>query len=590
MSGKKKLLIAVLVLLLAAGAVTGAYFILRANREPAKVYSVSEISEDSYDDYQNMVGGEIRTDRLQVAFPSDTQQINEVLVQEGDQVKKGDVLIRYSTTLTELQLQRKELEIAQKEEELEKNQRSYQRYFGKRYQLPVPQSQGQGKPRGAGELPGGVRLELLSAPLYLGEPGPGTEPTEPVTESTEPVTEPTEPVTEPTEPVTEPTEPVTEPTEPVTEPTETVPESTEAPDPNLVETIAYVAGSGTREDPALYVIAEDYALSREELEALLGDRQELNLVLANTLDNRIDSPVTSAWGMSLFSTEQGWSFRLSDASSYVGAPLAPAEPEDPQEPDWPVEPDYPVIPDNPSGPSWEELQQLRKELEEKIRDLDLEIRMAKAEYKAMEKEMGSGDLRAEFDGVVLTLNDPDYAMESGEPLIKVSGGGGYSVVCNVSELQLRYVTPGKTVTVSSWYGGEYPATVKEISPYPSSGYYDPYQNVSYYPVTLEVDASANLGEEYWVDVNLGSDKPSGGSYYLFKAFVLTESGKSYVYVRGEDGLLEKRYLNTGRDMYGYMIEILGGLDRDEMIAFPYAKSTQEGAKTQEGKLQELYGY
>ncbi len=93
-----------------------------------------------------------------------------------------------------------------------------------------------------------------------------------------------------------------------------------------------------------------------------------------------------------------------------------------------------------------------------------------------------------------------------------------------------------------------------------------------------------------MDVNLGVDQTGPSGYYLYKAFVLTENGKSYVLVRNGEGVLEKRFLNTGKDLYGYMIEILDGLSRDDMIAFPYAKSAQEGAQTQEGNLQELYGY
>ncbi|MDQ9886893.1 biotin/lipoyl-binding protein, partial [Acinetobacter pittii] len=40
---------------------------------------------------------------------SDTQTVTEILVKEGDEVKPGDVLMTFDTTLTELELERKRL-------------------------------------------------------------------------------------------------------------------------------------------------------------------------------------------------------------------------------------------------------------------------------------------------------------------------------------------------------------------------------------------------------------------------------------------------------------------------------------------------
>ena len=130
----------------------------------------------------------------------------------------------------------------------------------------------------------------------------------------------------------------------------------------------------------------------------------------------------------------------------------------------------------------------------------------------------------------------------------------------------------------------------EISTDPVKDYYDSYQNTSYYPITLEVDASANMGDSSWVEVMLDGASAESGGYYLVKAFVLSENGKSYVMVRNADGLLEKRQINTGRDLYGHQVEILGGLSQDDYIAFPYAKTALEGAKTEEAGTQDLMGY
>ena len=225
-----------------------------------------------------------------------------------------------------------------------------------------------------------------------------------------------------------------------------------------------------------------------------------------------------------------------------------------------------------------------------MRDLDLQIRMGELAYRSMEAELGDGVIRAEFDGVIITVNDSDYALENNEPMLKLSGGGGYRIVCNVSEFQAEQFRLGQTATINTWYGDSYPAVLTEISNDPVKDYYDSYENASYYPVTFEVDASANMGESSWVDVRVDGSEAQESGYYLVKAFVLSENGKSYVMVQGADGLLEKRQISTGQSMNGYIVEVLGGLTKADFVAFPYAKAAQEGAKTEIGSITELMGF
>ncbi|MDO5546177.1 MAG: biotin/lipoyl-binding protein, partial [Eubacteriales bacterium] len=90
-----------------AGIVSG----LRGRGEPVGVYpfpmvGMTEFWGDNQESY-----GPVTTDRIQTVFLSDTQTITEVLVSEGDTVKKGDVLMTYDTTLSELELERKRLDV-----------------------------------------------------------------------------------------------------------------------------------------------------------------------------------------------------------------------------------------------------------------------------------------------------------------------------------------------------------------------------------------------------------------------------------------------------------------------------------------------
>ncbi|MBO4419275.1 MAG: biotin/lipoyl-binding protein, partial [Oscillospiraceae bacterium] len=180
MSKKKKWVLAILIPALAAGAVFGTYGILRANREPAKVYAVRDISMDDYGYYDpgSYFNGQVQTDRLQPVYLSPTQEVTEILVFEGDRVQKGDPLIRFNTTLSELELQQKSIDIQKAQDELDRAQRSYKRYFGEYYTIP-PAASGQTRAQGLSVLPGrGAKLTLLAAPVFRSE----SQPPEPVTE------------------------------------------------------------------------------------------------------------------------------------------------------------------------------------------------------------------------------------------------------------------------------------------------------------------------------------------------------------------------------------------------------------------------
>ena len=180
-----------------------------------------------------------------------------------------------------------------------------------------------------------------------------------------------------------------------------------------------------------------------------------------------------------------------------------------------------------------------------------------------------------------------------QPVLKVSGGGGYYIEGSVSELERDNLVIGQEVTVNDWNNGMvYTGTIQSIGDSPSSdgnwnGMGNP--NTSYYPFTVFVDGSADLQPGYYASVVFTSATAQNG-IYLENPFLRTEQGKSYVYVRGEDGLLEKRYVTTGKSLWGSYTEVLSGLTAEDLIAFPYGKNLKEGAQTKESDLSELYDY
>ena len=107
----KKTVISVTAGVAAAAILGGVVFGLRSRGEPVGVYPFSMVGMTEFWGDNQESYGPVTTDRIQTVFLSDTQTITEVKVKEGDEVKKGDVLMTYDTTLSELQLERKRLDV-----------------------------------------------------------------------------------------------------------------------------------------------------------------------------------------------------------------------------------------------------------------------------------------------------------------------------------------------------------------------------------------------------------------------------------------------------------------------------------------------
>lgn len=245
-----------------------------------------------------------------------------------------------------------------------------------------------------------------------------------------------------------------------------------------------------------------------------------------------------------------------------------------------------------SGYTAAEIASMRSEKQAQIKEMEFSIKVAESEYSIMQKEADSGEVVAEFDGTVVGLQDPAMIM-SDQPFLKVSGGGGFYVTGSVSELELDNIQLGQTVSVMSWDNYQtYEGTIVEIQQFPDETrryYYSGNQNVSYFPYKIFIDESADLQDGYYVSMTLRAGENQTG-LYVNSAFVRTEGASSYVYVRGEDGRLEKRIIQVGGSLWGSYTQVLDGLTAEDFVAFPYGKTVKEGAPTQEGTWENLYGY
>ena len=96
----KRILIGVLSAVVGCAAIWGSMVAFRnTQQKPANVYAVSDFAMTDYWGDTSETQGMVTTDKLQKVTISETQKVNEVLVQEGQNVSKGDVLLKYDTTL-----------------------------------------------------------------------------------------------------------------------------------------------------------------------------------------------------------------------------------------------------------------------------------------------------------------------------------------------------------------------------------------------------------------------------------------------------------------------------------------------------------
>lgn len=558
--GKKILLwILIPVLLLAIGGGCWYYFSQQTTGESVYVYPFHFMGMTEFWGDQQESYGPVSTDQIQTVFLSPTQTVTNIAVAQGDTVKKGDLLMSFDTTLTDIALERERLKV----EKLKLDLQNAYEYLAeinamKPMVIPAPQPEEPEEVNPGIALSGDYQLstqtafdgatretalicwlasdtaisDSLLATIHATsleyraanvQPIPPVEPIVPADPAA-----PTDPAV-PTDP-TAPSDP-SAPTQPVTP----------VVDNNLIHVVFKIT--------------------------------EGNMSLTETR-------VWQGVQLTFDPADSSYNIRLYDASGFEDHSVVKEEPPAPPEIDM------------GSGYTAAQIAEMRSQQEKTIRDLQFQVKMAESEYKIKQTEMADGNIYAEIDGTVVSLLSAEEAQETQQPMMKVSGGGGFYVDGSVSELQKDSLLIGQEVTVNDWNTGMvYTGLVESIADYPLAG--DNFMgngnpNVSYYPFTVFIDGSADLQSGSYVSVMYSTSATQNG-IYLENPYLRTENGQSYVYVQGSDGLLEKRYVTTGRSLWGSYTEILEGLTETDMIAFPYGKAVKEGAPTQEGDYSTLYG-
>ena len=127
MKGKKKILLAVALVIVMAVGITSIVVIRNRNKTVVKVFPVSMLNSSDWFDTDTSLTGTLTSDYIQEVHIDGGQKVKKVYVKKGDKVKKGDILLKYNVSekeldlkLQKLQIQSSKMEIAEMEKELKK--------------------------------------------------------------------------------------------------------------------------------------------------------------------------------------------------------------------------------------------------------------------------------------------------------------------------------------------------------------------------------------------------------------------------------------------------------------------------------------
>lgn len=560
----KRAIIAAACVVGVCGAVWGGLTIARnAQRGDVNVYAVNECAMTDYWGDTSNTSGMVTTDKLQKIYISQSQTVKKVWVKEGDSVKKGTVLVSYDSTLTQATVERAKIDYDRQAE----------------------------------------NLEVMKNKLELLKKAKNKETLQAEYDKLE------------------------------KELNKLIEDATKSPDDDkdvvdlkqiiITDDMKLGTGSGNDKDNAIYYYRTTdsdggFALSQADLMGIfsrLGKTDgTLYLVFVTRAGNKLGGAVMGNEGYILTAVTEdvpsGGETGGTTAKKLVSVTVKPWN--NGFKPFTDGAPDY--------GDKKAEIEKLQRQMAQvqellessmtqleinkailekaqAVKEQEVNLKVAKLKLDKKLAELGDGNVYAEFDGTVKAVRDPDAAYNNSEAVVELSGGGGYYVTGTLSEMDLGSVQVGDSVSISSWMtGAACEGTIVSIDDYPTSNgsnWGDGNRNVSYFPFKVFVTEDANLQPNDYVDIQyqkVSAQQQAGSSLYLQSMFIREDNGKSYVMARGDDGRLEQRWVQTGRDLWGSYTQIRGGLTVDDYVAFPYGRDVVEGAHTQEATTDQLYNY
>lgn len=590
----------------------------RVNATTVKVIPVSDLNQADYmDEGQSMLYGEITSSVTQKVELMQDAIISEVYVKEGDRVKPGDKLLTYDMTLKQLELELVKLRRQNLENKLD---RARARLASLENGGPIDDDE---------EAEDYTPIEddnlddkaMYSPYLYAWARMPALIMAA-VSESV---------IDTENDTVSHPDSGETNlPDAPQTG--GSVSDSGQAPAPVLYEMLDYDSisyrGSGTKEDPFCFLCAggeEGVTVKGSFFNKMAGynkkgtekeaDGQAVWYRLEFHEQDRIgdlENPEQSLLGYYLrrgkdvmdpdeekiftlegsAQTEDGESVLTPTPEAEKKGPNKEVLEDDEEEEDWEDEDwEDDEYPEEPSMTREDAIKYQKNN----IQAYELDIQKQSLAISKLEKQLKEKTATSNMEGIVTVVGDPHTGESEGEGFIEIESDDGYYVKGSLGEMTLEKVKVGDKITGSSYESGmEFTAEIREIAAYPASGDQDfigmGNPNESYYPFVAHVTEDLDLQNGEGAEIKLGGGKGvDSEGIYLDSAMVRSEGGQYYVY-RDDNGQLQKKYVTAERSSDGYAIVVTKGLSNEDKIAFPYGKGVTEGAKTEEGTMEELYDY
>ena len=566
----KKTIIILLCLALLGG---GGYFGYRKyeqNRDEKKVVDVVPVSmmaepADMFMYTGSDTWGYISAANEQKVYVDTDKLVQKVCVKQGQKVKKGDTILEYDMTIVDLELTQKENQVQVIEQDIKMAQKELAR----------------------------IRTLLPSEDMPLPiEPELPEEPIEPE-----------------------------------------LPEEIIVTVPELTGVLQPASGTGSPDDPMVFNCGKDTVVRKAFMTALAGAKRTAALRVYDEeacflyqwliAGDQIKLMETEDWvvtdGISIDPETGGIAINpggvLHGQLSFAVPETDIPEDDEMLEPEFPeMEFDVPEIPDYGSNYlySRKELQRMVTDQENQIKTLELDLKSAKLAFETAKKQKSDGKVVAAIDGIVKKIGksadeanaeleqEPDTLEQFEKEMYEepsaddnafavIVGAGGVEVICEVPEMMLKKLPIGTVLTVQSYQNGamtEAKVTSVEDEPYAYSS--DPWSanpNSSIYKLHATLADSTEFTIGNGVNVLLPQDQNAAAkskSYYLPIHYVRQEAGDYYVMKADENDRLTKQYVSVGQTMYGYYIEVTGGLDvKNDRICFPFGTDVKEGVRTQE---------
>ncbi len=241
--------------------------------------------------------------------------------------------------------------------------------------------------------------------------------------------------------------------------------------------------------------------------------------------------------------------------------------------------------------SRQQLKDMISERQKQKETLNLQKKQAELNAKTMRYRAQTGGEVSPIDGTVTFVAKDIYHLSDSGAYITVTNDNGMSVTADIGEFSLGNIALNDTVKIKNYEtGAEISGTVTDISDEPAAqgSLEDSAAGgmESQYKFTVTLSDTIELSEDGEVQISKPQEFDKDKTFYFSSALVRSEGGRYYVMAANDDNVLEKRYVTIGNIQYE-MMQIVDGLTAEDRIAFPYGKAV-EGAPTVDATFEEMY--